>query len=90
LFATPGRDGATVKAFAEDLKAHGGYPEAVGSVSCDMSVAFISGVGEHLSNADITFDRFHIMKSSAKPSTPCAATRPRTALCCCARPAGCG
>jgi transposase len=61
LFATPGRDGATVKAFAEDLKAHGGYPEAVGSVSRDMSIAFISGVGEHLSNADITFDRFHIM-----------------------------
>jgi transposase len=62
LFATPGRDGDTVKRFAEDLKAHGGYPEAVGKVTCDMSVAFISGVKAHLSNADITFDRFHIMK----------------------------
>jgi transposase len=62
LFATPGRDAETVKRFAEDLKAHGGYPEAVGNVTCDMSVAFISGVRAHLSNADITFDRFHIMK----------------------------
>jgi transposase len=62
LFATPGRDGDTVKAFAADLKAHGGYPEAVGNVTCDMSPAFISGIAAHLSNADITFDRFHIMK----------------------------
>jgi transposase len=62
LFATPGRDSDTVKRFAEDLKAHGGYPEAIGNVTCDMSVAFISGVTTHLSNADITFDRFHIMK----------------------------
>jgi transposase len=62
LFATPGRDGDTVEAFAEDLKAHGGYPEAIGNVTCDMSAAFIAGVRDHLSNADITFDRFHIMK----------------------------
>ncbi len=33
LFATPGRDGDTVKAFAADLTAHGGYPEAVGNVT---------------------------------------------------------
>jgi transposase len=62
LFATPGRDSDTVKAFAEDLKAHGGYPEAVRNVTCDMSVAFTAGVRDHLSNADITFDRFHIIK----------------------------
>ena len=61
LFATPGRDGDTVKAFAEDLKAHGGSPEFVGDVTCDMSPAFISGIKAHLSNADITFDRFHII-----------------------------
>ncbi len=27
-----------------------------------MSPAFISGITAHLANADITFDRFHIMK----------------------------
>jgi transposase len=62
LFATPGRDGKTVQAFAEDLRAHGGYPEAIGNVTCDMSAAFIAGVHDYLCNADITFDRFHIMK----------------------------
>jgi transposase len=62
LFATEGRDATTVQRFAADLKAHGGYPEFIGNVTCDMSVAFISGVTAHLSNADITFDRFHIMK----------------------------
>jgi transposase len=62
LFATPGRDGDTVQRFAEDLKARGGYPEAIGNVTCDMSAAFIAGVRDYLSNADITFDRFHIMK----------------------------
>lgn len=62
LFATEGRDSTTVERFAADLKAHGGYPEFIGNVTCDMSVAFISGVKAHLSNADITFDRFHIMK----------------------------
>jgi transposase len=62
LFATEGRDSTTVERFATDLKAHGGYPEFIGNVACDMSVAFISGVNQHLSNAAITFDRFHIMK----------------------------
>lgn len=28
LFATPGRDSATVKAFADYLKAYGGYPKS--------------------------------------------------------------
>ena len=62
LFATEGRDRSTVQRFVADLKAHGGYPELVGNVTCDMSVAFISGVTQYLANADITFDRFHIMK----------------------------
>ncbi|MDT5027368.1 MAG: transposase [Micromonosporaceae bacterium] len=52
-----------VERFVADLKAHGGYPEFIGNVTCDMSVAFISGVKQYLSNADITFDRFHIMKN---------------------------
>jgi transposase len=30
-------------------------------VSIDMSPAFISGVSEHLPNARITFDKFHVI-----------------------------
>jgi transposase len=50
MFATPGRDADTVKAFAEDLEAHRGAPKTqVEEVCCDMSPAFISGINQHLS-----------------------------------------
>ena len=50
MFATPGKDAGVVKAFAEDLAAHGGAPKTqVEEVCCDMSPAFISGIGEYLS-----------------------------------------
>lgn len=61
LFATEGRDAATVGRFAADLAAHGGDPARISDTSSDMSPAFINGIGEHLPNAKMTFDRFHIM-----------------------------
>lgn len=60
LFATEGRDKATVGAFADDLVAHGGDPTTITDTSSDMSKAFISGIGEHLPNAAMTFDKFHV------------------------------
>jgi len=49
VFATEGRDADTVRAFACDLAAHGGSPKTqVEKVCCDMSPAFIAGIGEHL------------------------------------------
>jgi len=62
LFATEGKDADTVSAFADDLAAHGGDPEAIEEVCIDMSPAFIKGVTENLPNAAITFDRFHAVK----------------------------
>ena len=61
LFATPGKDSATVAAFAEDLKAHGGDPKAVTEVSADLSKAFTKGVAASLPNAKLTFDKFHVV-----------------------------
>ena len=61
LFATEGRDAATVKRFAEDLSVHGGQGEQVCEVCSDMSPAFIRGVGDHLPEAGITFDRYHVI-----------------------------
>lgn len=50
MFATPGRDSDTVGAFAEDLAGHNGEPRTqITDVCCDMSAAFVKGVGEHLS-----------------------------------------
>jgi transposase len=62
VFIAEGNDQKTVEAFANDLKTHNGSPEAVTDVSCDMWPAFIKGVKDNLPNAQITFDRFHIMK----------------------------
>jgi len=61
LFVTEGRDAATIKAFADDLKAHGGDPLTIESISIDMSPAFIKGVTANLPNATITFDKFHVI-----------------------------
>ncbi len=62
LFATQGKDAATVAAFAEDLGAHHATPEQVEEVCIDMSLAFIKGTAESLPNAHVTFARFHAMK----------------------------
>ena len=61
LFATPGKDAQTFAQFAEDLQADGGCAPAITEVSLDLSPAQ-KGAAEHLPHAEITFDRFHIMK----------------------------
>jgi len=63
IFATEGKDSTTVERFKADLCEHGGDPDAIKDVSCDMSPAFIKGVVENLPNAEITFDKFHILKT---------------------------
>ena len=62
LFGTEGKGHETVKAFAQDLKAHKGDPANVTDASIDMSKAFIKGVNEALPNAEITFDPFHLIQ----------------------------
>lgn len=61
IFVTESREAATIERLAEDLRAHGGAPETIESVSIDMSPAYIKGVAEHLPNAQITFDKFHVI-----------------------------
>lgn len=61
IFVGEEAEAASVAALAEDLRAHGGDPDAVRSVSIDMSPAYIKGVTEHLPNAQITFDKFHVI-----------------------------
>jgi len=62
IFIADGKDKSTVKAFSEDFEVHKGVCQSITDVSCDMSNAFISGISENLPNAQITFDKFHIMK----------------------------
>jgi transposase len=62
LFATAGRDHTTVLEFAVDLRAHGGEPTAIAHACMDMSAAYRKGVSAYLPNAQISYDRFHIVK----------------------------
>ncbi len=61
-FIAEGKDNKTVKAFAENLEENKGFRTNIKDVSCDMSPAFIKGVTEQLPEAQITFDKFHVLK----------------------------
>lgn len=60
VFATEGRDSATVERFVADLEAHGGDRGQVAEVCQDMSQAYQAGVRAHLPDAQVTFDRYHV------------------------------
>jgi len=62
LFIAEGKDSQTVEAFARDIEFHNGKRGQITDVSCDMSPAFIKGVRDCFPAAEITFDRFHILK----------------------------
>jgi transposase len=61
-FATEGKDAATVKAFREDLEAHGGRAGQIEEACLDMSAAFIRGLTDEFPDAALTFDNFHLMQ----------------------------
>ena len=62
MFVAKGKDSNTVKEFSKDFEEHGGNCENITEACCDMSPAFIKGVNENMPNAEITFDKFHIIK----------------------------
>ena len=61
LFACPGRDHQTLGAFAEDMRAHGGDPATIEHACIDMSAAYAKGISQSLPNAQISYDRFHVV-----------------------------
>ena len=62
LHIAEGKGSETLRDFADYLTEHNGKPGQIEAVSCDMSPAFIKGVNDNLPNAEITFDKFHILK----------------------------
>ncbi len=62
LYATEGKGAEVIESFAQDLEAHGGDRSNIEEVCCDMSPAFISGVKQYLPEAQLTFDKFHVLK----------------------------
>jgi transposase len=65
VFVTEGKDAGTIARFAEYLAAHNGTAGQVRQVSIDMSAAFIKGVTDHLPEARITFDKFHVIANAS-------------------------
>lgn len=62
LFVTEGKDEKTIDKLKEHFEKKEISPEQINQVSIDMSPAFIAGVSNNFPNAEITFDRFHIVK----------------------------
>jgi transposase len=62
IHVTQGKNFETVGSFVNVLENRNGDRNQIKDVSCDMSPAFIKGVGMYLPEANITFDKFHIMK----------------------------
>ena len=59
IAVTEKRDAKAVERLAREIRAHGGDPDTVTSVSIDRSPSFIKGVACQFSNAQVTFDKFH-------------------------------
>lgn len=62
LFVAEGRKSEVFEAFCSDLRVHGGDPVKIRDVCMDMSESFQKGAAEHLPDAEVTFDRFHVVK----------------------------
>jgi len=57
-----GRGADTVSGFADWVDDHNSDASRIKEVCIDMSGAYIAGVSENLTEAEITFDKFHVMK----------------------------
>lgn len=62
LFATEGKDAATIEAFRQDLEAHGGQANQIEEACLDMSAAFKKGLRAEFPGAEQTFDQFHVVQ----------------------------
>ena len=63
LLAVEGKDAGVWERFAQQLLAHNGHPKAITQVAIDMSPAYIKGVREHLGNATIVYDKYHVVSA---------------------------
>jgi len=63
LFATEGKDQQTWVRFLEALEKHNGHRHAITQASMDMSQAYQKGVAENCRNAQVVFDKFHVIKN---------------------------
>ena len=66
LLAVEGKDASVWERFAAELGKHNGHPRAITMVAIDMSPAYQKGVRENFGNAQIVFDKFHVVSQVVK------------------------
>lgn len=66
LLAVEGKDAGVWERFADELLKHNGHPKAITQVAIDMSAAYIRGVKDNLGNAQIVFDKFHLVSHAVE------------------------
>jgi transposase len=64
LFATEGRDHTTWERFAQALEKHNGHSHAITQVSMDLSRPYQKGVRLTCRNAQLVFDKFHVLSQA--------------------------
>lgn len=62
IYVTPGKDKEAVKTVKKQLVDKGVDTEEIKHLSMDMSPSFIAGADECFPNAEVHFDRFHVVK----------------------------
>jgi transposase len=62
VYVTEGNDATTVARFANHVDDHNSDASRIKEVCIDMSAAYVKGVTENLTEAEITFDKFHAVK----------------------------
>ena len=66
VYVAEGKDAGTVQEFGDFLQAHGGDRLGVSDASIDMGAAFEAGIKQNFANAEITFDKFHVIRLAAE------------------------
>jgi transposase len=61
IYLGEGRKKEVIEAFVEDLRNRDGDPEKIDVVCCDMWDPYLNGLGRHIPQARVVFDRFHVM-----------------------------
>ena len=62
LHVSQGHKAANVGEFTQALSQHGGDSTKIGSCTMDMAKSFQAGARQHLPNAKVCFDPFHLVK----------------------------
>ncbi len=64
LFATEGKDMQTWVQFLQALEEHHGHRHAITQASMDMSKAYQAAVAQSCRNAQVVFDKFHVIQQA--------------------------